>query len=205
MESTLSTVAVQAAAVSRRSIRKYTDEAISEAQLNEVLAVAGRAPSAWNIQPWRVVAVRDEALKAELMAAAYGQPQVGSNAALLVIYSDMKDALGSPEDFLAPTLSDDQKAGQIETFKHVFGSMGEEGSETWGNAQSNIFLGYLLLALEAAGWASSPMLGFEPDKIKAILNLPGHVRLPALVAVGRPAEEGHVSTRHSTDRFVSHR
>ncbi len=205
MESTLGTTSVQNAALTRRSIRKYTDEAISEAQLNEILAVAGRAPSAWNIQPWRVVAVRDEALKTELMAASYGQPQVGNNAALLVVYSDMKDALGSPLEFIAPTMPEEKKAEQVKTLENTFGPMGEDGAETWGNAQSYIFVGYLLLSLEAAGWSSSPMLGFEPDKIKAILGLPGNVRIPALVAVGRKAEDGFLSTRHSTDRFVSHR
>ena len=45
--------AAAAAAESRRSIRQYEAAAIPEADLRELLRLAGKAPSAYNVQPWR--------------------------------------------------------------------------------------------------------------------------------------------------------
>lgn len=41
------------AAHARRSIRRYTDDPVPADLLTELLEAAGRAPSAFNLQPWR--------------------------------------------------------------------------------------------------------------------------------------------------------
>ena len=41
-----------------------------------------------------------------------------------------------------------------------------------------------------SSYATPPMLGFEPDKVKALLGRPAHVRIPALVSIGfRPRKD----------------
>ena len=57
----------------RQSIRKYSNEAISENDLTEILKTGFSAPSAGNRQPWRVVIVKDKTRKDRLATAAYGQ------------------------------------------------------------------------------------------------------------------------------------
>jgi len=47
----------------RRSIRKYTDEPISDESIKLMLEAAMAAPSAHNSQPWEFVVVRDEKLR----------------------------------------------------------------------------------------------------------------------------------------------
>ena len=80
------------AADHRRSIRQYESTPIPQADLTELLRLAGRAPSAFNAQPWRFVVVQDAALKADLATAASGQQQVLRAPATIVLYSDMVDA-----------------------------------------------------------------------------------------------------------------
>lgn len=46
--------AVDAAITSRMSARAFTPQAVSRADLEQILAVASRAPSGTNCQPWRV-------------------------------------------------------------------------------------------------------------------------------------------------------
>lgn len=46
----------------RRSIRKYTSETVSEADVRELLEAAMAAPSAGNQQPWHFIVMRDRAL-----------------------------------------------------------------------------------------------------------------------------------------------
>lgn len=46
----------------RRSVRKYTEDPISEEQTREILAAGMTAPSAGNAQPWQFVVVDDPAV-----------------------------------------------------------------------------------------------------------------------------------------------
>ena len=61
------------AIVGRRSIRKYTHQPVSDADLQDILEAAVLAPSASNLQPWYFVVIRSpekmDALK-KLMAEA---------------------------------------------------------------------------------------------------------------------------------------
>jgi nitroreductase len=191
------------AAHSRRSVRRYTGEPITDEELTLLIESAGRAPSAYNLQPWRWVAVRDQDYKTALQGAAFGQPQVGAAPVVLVLYTDVRDALDTVEETFARTLPAEKAAG---TKAHLLGTIGAQGDadrESWGAGQSYIALGYLLLAAESVGLGTSPMLGFDPEQVKAILGLPAHARVPALVALGHPAEEGFESHRHPVDRILS--
>lgn len=195
--------AVLDAAQSRRSIRRYSDAPVSEAELSQLVEAAGRAPSAYNVQPWRWVAVRDENLKGQLQVAAYGQPQVGAAPVLLVLYTDTRDALDTIEETFASTLPADKAAGTKAQLNGTLGARSEVDREAWGAEQSYITLGYLLLIAESMGLGTSPMLGFDPAQVKSILGLPAYARVPALVAIGHPAEEGFESPRHALDRVLS--
>lgn len=50
------------AILSRRSVRKYTEDPVSEEVINELLTAAMSAPSAGNQQPWHFVVIRDREL-----------------------------------------------------------------------------------------------------------------------------------------------
>ena len=64
-------LSVEDAITGRRSIRAYLDKPVPKATLDKVLAIAGRAPSGSNIQPWHVYVLQGAArdrLVATLMA-----------------------------------------------------------------------------------------------------------------------------------------
>lgn len=54
---------VMEALLTRRSIRRYLDVAVSEAQMNAILQAALAAPSAHNRRPYRFIVVKDAAVK----------------------------------------------------------------------------------------------------------------------------------------------
>jgi nitroreductase len=63
------------AITSRRSIRRFLPDAVSQETVEELLAIASRAPSGTNIQPWRVYAVAGDtrtALSAAILEAYDG-------------------------------------------------------------------------------------------------------------------------------------
>ncbi len=193
---------VTAAAEARRSIRKYEPTPIPRAHLEEILRVTGLAPSPWNVQPWRFVIVEDAATKLKLQEAAYGQPQVGSAPAVIVMYSDMTDAISTIEETVHPGMkgpAGDKAAADI---RATFAGFSDADRAAWGFAESNIALGYLLLTAQAHGYSTSPMLGFMPEKVKELLGLPADSRLPAIIAIGTGAEEGFPHHRHAVERIA---
>ena len=48
---------------SRKSVRSYTDQAVTDEQVETLLRAAMAAPTGMNVQPWRFVVVRDQEVK----------------------------------------------------------------------------------------------------------------------------------------------
>jgi nitroreductase len=187
---------------SRVSVRRYTEEPVTAAEIREVVELAGHAPSAFNVQPWRFVAVTDADTKLRLQAAAMNQPQVGSAPVVLAVTSDMEDVMENLDAILHPGLPEEKREGTKAYLEGSFGSMSVEERAAFGRGQTNIALGYLLVALESLGYGSSPMLGFDPVAVREVLELPPHVEIVALVAFGRPAEEGFPKHRHPVEAIL---
>jgi nitroreductase len=69
---------------SRRSIRKYTDQPVSEADIASLLEAGMAAPSAMNRRPWHLVAVTDrQTLQTIAKRPPYGRTLPG--AALVIV------------------------------------------------------------------------------------------------------------------------
>jgi nitroreductase len=201
-ETQTTALSVPEAIATRRSIRKYTDQAVPQQDLDTILKLAGLAPSAWNIQPWRFAVVTNPEVKAKLKAAAYGQGQIESAPVVLVVYSDMQHALANLEDVLHPGLPVEQRAGSIAGILNAFAGQTTEEQEAWGAGQTYIAVGYLSLAARSLGYDTSLMLGFNPEQVKEILDLPAHVRIPALIPLGVAAEEGFPHFRYETSKIA---
>jgi nitroreductase len=178
------------AALRRRSIRKYRDAPLPDHDIREVLRLASRAPSAWNVQPWRFIVARGPEIKGKLRAAAFGQPQVLVAPAVVVLYSDMPHALANFSETINPGIAEASRQKLLTRIESEFGKMTPEARDQWGLAQTNIVLGYLLLIAEVFGISTSPMLGFDPNAVRGLFSLPTHTQIAALIALGKPAEEG---------------
>ncbi|MBA3484674.1 MAG: nitroreductase family protein [Pirellulales bacterium] len=202
MLSTQFTSHLAAAIRSRRSIRSYSAEPIAKSDVLDVLALTGRAPSAWNLQPWRFIAVVDSEIKTALQRVAYGQSQVGGAPVVIVLYSDMVDALARVDEALPPDASPAARDKLRANISGYFEKLTPEQREAWGRAQTGIALGYLLLILESRGYGSSPMLGFDATGVKRLFSLADHVEVAALVAFGKPADAGRHSVRHKLDSIA---
>ena len=195
-------LSVREAAEQRRSVRAYDPTPIPAEELEEILDVVRLAPSAFNLQPWRFVVVETPELRERLAEAAYGQRQVRSAPAVIVLYTDMADVLANVDEVLHPGMDAAQRAAARESILRSFRDRSETEREEWGAQQGNNALGYLLLAAEAHGYQTSPMLGFDAAAVKELMGLPAHVRIPALVAIGRGAEPGFAHHRHPVERIV---
>jgi nitroreductase len=68
---------VDAAITSRKSIRAFLPEPVPRATIEEILQVAGRAPSGTNTQPWKVDVLTGEPLHelSQAILEVYGNPE----------------------------------------------------------------------------------------------------------------------------------
>ena len=72
----------------RRSIRKYTDEPVSDEDIRIMLEAAMAAPSGSNIQPWEFVVVRDADLKQQLAETHQWSKMCSDAAVVFVVLGD---------------------------------------------------------------------------------------------------------------------
>lgn len=72
----------------RRTIRKYTNQDISDELLNELLDVAARASNTGNMQLYSVVVTREEANKKKLSPAHFNQPMITKAPVVLTFCAD---------------------------------------------------------------------------------------------------------------------
>lgn len=196
-------LSVPEAISTRRSIRKYVQEPLDQNDLREILRLASLAPSAWNTQTWRFAVVQDPALKERLRDAAYGQLQITSAPAVIVVYSDMENTLETAEETAHPGMGEEGRSAQRKTFDAAFHAQEVAQRGQWGLTQANIAFSFLMLAARGLGYDTVPMLGFDPERVRKLLGLPQHVQFAGLLPLGKRAEEGYPHHRHSVERLTT--
>jgi len=73
---------------SRRSIRKYRKEPVSDRLVNEILEAGRWAPSGLNNQPWRFAVIKDEGIKKQLSSLThYSRIILDSDFCIAVFYN----------------------------------------------------------------------------------------------------------------------
>src|SRR5207248_3935292 len=72
----------------RRMCRGYTGEDVPDVQVERILDLASRFPSAGNTRPQEFVVVRDQRVKTDLARAAFGQTFVADAPVVVAVVSD---------------------------------------------------------------------------------------------------------------------
>lgn len=70
---------------SRRSVRKYTGEKVSEQHLYQILQAGLLSPSGRGIRPWKFIAIKDKATLEELANARIGAADMLKNADCAIV------------------------------------------------------------------------------------------------------------------------
>ena len=76
---------------SRQSVRKYSDQPISDEVLNNILEAGRLAPSWVNVQPWKFIVVKSQTTKDLLAEAAGRQAQVKNAQIVICCIADLDD------------------------------------------------------------------------------------------------------------------
>ena len=156
----------------RRSIRKYTDQAVGPEKLDLLLQAAMAAPSAMNCKPWEFVVITDpDKLAAFRTRLIFGNRN--APAAILVCGN--------------PRLSTNPAA-------RLF------WIEDCSAATQNILIAAVSLGLGTVWVGVHPVAEFVRI-VREIAGLPRHVIPLGLIYIGYPAEEKSSRTQYAADRI----
>jgi nitroreductase len=193
----------------RQSVRQYQpNQPIDPSIIKEILTVATRAPSSWNLQPWRFVVIQSEELKQLLRPyVLFNTPQLDTSGALILVLNDLKRYALFPiinqqdldagyvthEQFLQRQLKADQ--AQATRTKE---SLAREGLFDCGLVSSHI-----MLVAQSYGLDSCAMGGFDRDNFMNVLHLDTDRYQPVvLLSLGVAQQLPKPSLRLPIDKIV---
>lgn len=178
----------------RRTQREFdTSHMMSDEDLNTVIDAARATPTSFNIQNWRFVAIRDRGIKEKIKRAAWDQPQVAVNSVLIAVCADLNAWNDNTERYWDANGEDTAKnmAGMTRGFYDKNPEMQrDEAMRSVGMAATAI-----MLAATDLGYASSPMIGFNPVDVGTAINMPANHVVGMLIAIGIPQGIPHPKTQ----------
>src|SRR5436309_1923399 len=180
----------------RRATLSFDGSPVPEEVMRRILEAGSKAPSGYNIQPWRFVVVQSTEMRQKLRAASFSQPKVEEAGAVIVCCGDIGAV--RPEQ-LDRVLKMSEEHGfakeQNEKVKQIItGTFGSQPGDAmgvapdwavWLNRHVMIAFTTMMWMAEVLGYDTAPMEGFVESQVKQALQIPENIRVVALLAIGR--------------------
>lgn len=176
-----------AAIAARRSVKKFDPaHVMTEDEITRLLEAAILSPTSFNIQNWRFVAVTDAEVKREVRKAGWNQAQYTDCSLLVIVCGDREayrqdparywaNAAQAARDFIVPAI--EKAYGNNAQLRR------DENLRSGSMAAQTI-----MLAAQAMGYDTCPMIGFDFAELARIIRLPAEHDIVMAVAVGKALE-----------------
>lgn len=189
----------------RYATKKFDGMKIPEEKINELIELIRFAPSALNLQPWKIKLVTDQKTKEQLKPAAFGQEQITTCSHLLVFcadpdYETLIRRLGNL--MAAHGLPDEMRKMVVDMAGGFAGNMSPEQQRAWSQAQTYLALGNALNGAKSLGFDSCPMGGFDAKEFSRILRIPENLVPVMLCPVGYAADSPMKKIRYPREEIV---
>ena len=163
---------------------------ISEAEIRDIVADAVQAPSSFNIQHWRFVAVTDPEKKKQLRAAAHNQAKVGQASATIIVLGDLRgyEKLGKILSPLVKSGTMTQEAADNGVKRAAAAYENNPQFQRDEAIRSGALAGMtLMIAAQARGYVTGPMIGFDPERVKKTFGISDRYLPVMLITLGHAA------------------
>ena len=160
----------------RYAVKKMNGNKIPADKLNTIIEATRLAPSGFGLTPYSIIVVEDDEIRKKLHPAFYNQSQVVDCSAVIIFAAwnsitekevgeymqDIAEQRGVPVESL------NDFAGNI---NGSFKKLTPEQARVWADKQTYLALGFSLVAAAAEQIDATPMEGFSPDAVDAVLGL----------------------------------
>ena len=179
---------VSEAIETRRAIKQFDpDHTLSPAEQDRLIELAMQSPTAFNLQHWRFVVVRDPAQRQAIREVAWDQAQV-TDASMLVILCGRRDVWRTQAERVwrgAPAEVREMMHGAIDAYYRDRPQVErDEVMRSCGIAGQT-----LMLAAREMDLDSCPMDGFDFDAVGRLIGLPEDHVISFMVAIGKKAAD----------------
>lgn len=168
----------------RRAVKHYDPEhQFEEAEIQTLMEAVIQSPTSFNIQNWRFVLVREPELRGQIRAAASDQAQVTDASLLAILTADLKAWEKSPARYwrdAPPEVADILINWMGPFYQGKDQLQRDEAMRSCGIAGQT-----LMLAAKAMGYDSCPMIGFDPEQVGELINLPEDHVIGFMIAIGK--------------------
>ncbi|AIF67449.1 NAD(P)H nitroreductase [Terribacillus saccharophilus] len=195
----------------RRSASNFLpDNPITKKELDEIFNLVKLGPSAFNLQHTNYVVVSDPDKKQKLKVAANGQYKVESSSAVILVLGD-KEAFQQAADIykglnLLGIINKQEYDLMVNDTVSFYEERGQEfhRDEAIRNASLSAML--FMLAAKEKGWDTCPMIGFDADKVKEVLDVPAQYEAVLMITIGKEktASRKPRGYRRPISEFVSY-
>ncbi len=156
----------------RRSVRKYTNKPVEDEKLEAVLEAVRMAPSWANYQCWRLVVVKDNAMKEKISALSYVESYFATRG-----YKTNPSVKALAEAPVVIILcADPAQSGSL-------------WNQNYYLVDAGLAAQNMMLAARAHGLGTVFVGVYEEDKLKNLLHIPSTIRIVGLFPLGYPVEE----------------
>ena len=189
----------------RYATKKFDGRKIGDDKIRELIELIRFAPSALNLQPWKIKVITDKNVKEELRAVSNDQQQVTTCSHLLVFcadtdYDGLIRRLGTlMKEHSVPVEIQKMVTGMASGF---VAKMSAEQKFAWSQAQTYLALGNALNGAKSLGLDSCQMGGFDSKEYSRILKIPAHLIPVMLCPVGYAADKPMPKIRFALDEIV---
>jgi 3-hydroxypropanoate dehydrogenase len=161
-----------------RTANTFTDEPVTDAQVEALYDLVQWAPTLMNSQPMRLVLVRTPESRERLVGHMFGSnaDKVASAPLTVIVACDTAFHDHLPVVFPHAPGARDGFADDDRRVRVAF-------EQTW------LQLGYLIVGIRALGLAAGPMAGFDNDGVDADLLAGSQLRSVAVVNIGHPGPD----------------
>lgn len=175
----------------RRAVKHYDPEhRLSDSEIQTLMEHTILSPTSFNIQNWRIVLVEDPELRAKIRAASWNQAQVTEASLLILLCADLNAWQQEPDRYwqTAPEAVRQQLVPMILQFYEGRSELQrDEAMRSCGIAAQT-----LMLAAKAMGYDTCPMIGFDPQAVAELIQLPPNHVIGMMITLGKalqPARE----------------
>jgi len=171
----------------RRDTPSFDSVPVPDGDLKQILSAGLEAPSGYNMQPWRFIVVRSPEQKKRLRGASFNQAKVEEASVMIV-------ACGDADGWRNGDLEEMLRLGREGGVSESYAAQAEEAIPNylsnhpnmpmWLNRHVMTAFTYMMLMAETLGYDTSPMEGFEEEKVREVLKLPLSYHVVALLGIG---------------------
>ncbi|HPH96398.1 MAG TPA: nitroreductase family protein [Anaerolineaceae bacterium] len=169
----------------RRSIRKYENRPIEPEKIALLLESARLAPSGNNAQPFHLIVITDEAVRAKVAEISHNQQWMRQAPLFIACVADLRARITDCEGTLV-----DENSPEMDVKRVI--------------RDTAIAAEHIVLQAEHLGLGTCWIGWFIQAEIKALLNIPQDKFVVTVLTVGYPAEHPSPRPRKTLEELVHH-